>query len=38
LYIEHNPVRAGLVERAELWPYSSANPIHRDVLDREWWP
>jgi REP element-mobilizing transposase RayT len=23
-YIEHNPVSAGLVERAELWPWSSA--------------
>jgi REP element-mobilizing transposase RayT len=23
-YIERNPVKAGLVERAELWPWSSA--------------
>ena len=25
-YIERNPVRAGLVSRAEHWPWSSANP------------
>lgn len=36
-YIEHNPVRAGLVARAEEWKYSSA---HRDccgMLDRDWY-
>jgi REP element-mobilizing transposase RayT len=38
VYIEHNPVRAGLVTRAEFWQYSSANPQHRGMLDREWWP
>jgi putative transposase len=38
LYIEHNPVRAGLVEAAELWPYSSAYPANRNMLDRDWWP
>jgi len=24
-YIEHNPVNAGLVDVAELWPFSSAH-------------
>jgi putative transposase len=38
LYIEHNPVRAGLVQAAELWPYSSAFPANRNMLDRDWWP
>jgi putative transposase len=38
LYIEHNPVRAGLTLTAEEWPYSSANQQHRHMLDREWWP
>lgn len=38
LYIEHNPVRAGLVSAAESWPYSSAYPGNKLMLDREWWP
>jgi REP element-mobilizing transposase RayT len=38
LYIEHNPVRAGLVKLAEDWRYSSAFPANRAMLDREWWP
>lgn len=38
LYIEHNPVRAGLVQTAEEWPYSSASQQCRHMLDREWWP
>ena len=38
VYIEHNPVRAGLVTAAELWPYSSAFPTNQSMLDREWWP
>jgi putative transposase len=38
LYIEHNPVRAGLVAAADLLPYSSASPAHRGMLDRDWWP
>lgn len=38
LYIEHNPVRAGLAASAEFWPYSSANLANRCMLDREWWP
>lgn len=38
LYIEQNPVRAGLVTSAELWPYSSADPANQGMLDRDWWP
>jgi REP element-mobilizing transposase RayT len=38
LYIEHNPVRAGLVTAADLWPYSSAYAANRGMLDRDWWP
>jgi putative transposase len=38
LYIEQNPVRAGLVTSAELWPYSSAYPPNQSMLDRDWWP
>lgn len=38
VYIEHNPVRAGLVEHAEKWPYSSASPARKGLLDRDWWP
>jgi putative transposase len=38
LYIEHNPVRKGLVEAAELWPFSSAFAGNKHLLDREWWP
>ncbi|WP_197526646.1 REP-associated tyrosine transposase [Botrimarina colliarenosi] len=37
-YIEHNPVRAGLVEVAAEWRFSSASPLRQDMLDREWWP
>ena len=37
-YAEYNPVRAGLVERAEDWPYSSAHPECRCVLDLTWYP
>ncbi|HSC78118.1 MAG TPA: transposase, partial [Candidatus Acidoferrales bacterium] len=32
-YIRQNPVKAGLVERTEDWPYSSANPKFREHLD-----
>ncbi len=28
-YIEWNPVQAGLVERAEQWPWSSASPMYQ---------
>jgi REP element-mobilizing transposase RayT len=37
MYIEHNPVRAGLVTRADDWPFSSANPMQASLLDREWY-
>ena len=30
-YVEANPVRAGLVSRAELWPWSSLNERLRDA-------
>jgi REP element-mobilizing transposase RayT len=33
-YIEQNPVEAGLVETADLWPWSSAHPDFREKLDR----
>jgi putative transposase len=36
-YIEHNPVRATLVERASQWPYSSAHPLQERLLDRDWY-
>src|SRR5262249_28108812 len=36
-YIHHNPVRRGLVGRAEDWPYSSAHPSRRKLTDWEWW-
>ena len=38
LYIEHTPVRAGLATAADVWPYSSAFPSNRGMLDRDWWP
>lgn len=37
-YIEHNPVRKGLVKSAELWPCSSAFAANKYMLNREWWP
>ena len=36
-YIEHNPVRAGLVGLPENWPFSSAHPLHVTLLDRNWY-
>ena len=36
-YIEHNPVRAELVEKAEDWPYSSAHSSQARLLDRDWY-
>ncbi len=35
-YIEQNPVRKELAKRAEDWPYSSANPKLRRLLDLDW--
>lgn len=37
VYIEHNPVRAGFVEKAHDWPYSSACPGNAGLLDRDWY-
>jgi REP element-mobilizing transposase RayT len=37
-HIEHNPVRKGLVNSAEQWPYSSAYLDNKYLLDRDWWP
>jgi REP element-mobilizing transposase RayT len=36
-YIKFNPVRAGLVADASLWPYSSACPSNAVLLDRQWY-
>ena len=36
-YIHHNPVRKGLVGFPEEWPFSSAHPTRREMLDWEWW-
>jgi len=35
-YIHNNPVRAGLVGRAEDWPYSTAHPSLMSDIDRQW--
>ena len=35
-YIEENPIRAGLVEEARDWPYSSACGRWRNSVDRSW--
>ena len=37
-YIEHNPVRAGLVSTAADWSFSSASPLCKGMIDREWLP
>ena len=36
-YIEQNPVRAGLVDEATAWPYSSASESNVHLLDRAWY-
>jgi putative transposase len=36
-YLHQNPVRKGLVSRAEEWFFSSAHPSRRAVLDWDWW-
>jgi len=36
-YVENNPVRAGLVEKSEQWPYCSAHPSRASMLDRDWY-
>ena len=35
-YIHNNPVRKGYVERAEMWPFSTANPKWAHLIDWEW--
>jgi len=37
MYIEHNPVRSGLVPDAALWELSSAHPSAQQMLDRAWY-
>ena len=36
-FIEHNPVRAELVAKAEDWLFSSAHKSQRGLLDRDWY-
>jgi putative transposase len=36
-YIEHNPVRACFVAKAEDWLFSSANASQAHTLDRDWY-
>ncbi len=36
-YLEHNPVRAELVEKADGWPFSSAYASNSALLDRDWY-
>jgi len=33
-YIEHNPVKAGLVQSAQNWKWSSGWPGYRPLLDQ----
>jgi REP-associated tyrosine transposase len=36
-YAEHSPVRKELAANAEDWPFSSAHPERRSLLDWDWW-
>jgi REP element-mobilizing transposase RayT len=36
-YVHDNPVRKGLMAVPEEWPFSSAHPKHREMLDWDWW-
>jgi putative transposase len=36
-YVHHNPVRKCLSALPEEWPFSSAHPSHREMLDWDWW-
>jgi hypothetical protein len=36
VYVEENPVRAGLVNSSSDWRWSSANPKYRSCLTRPW--
>lgn len=35
-YVHNNPVKAGLVESAESWPYSTANEHYAGDIDWDW--
>ena len=35
-YIHHNPVKKGLVEEEESYPFSSANPKYKELLFEEY--
>jgi hypothetical protein len=36
-YVHDNPVRKGLRTLPEEWPFSSAHPSRRGMLDWDWW-
>ena len=36
-YVHDNPVRKGLIASPEEWPFSSAHPSRRGMLDWDWW-
>jgi putative transposase len=36
-YVHDNPVRKGLIAVPEEWPFSSAYPSRRAMLDWDWW-
>ena len=36
-YVRDNPVRKGLIAVPEEWPFSSAHPSRRGMLDWDWW-
>jgi REP element-mobilizing transposase RayT len=36
-YVHDNPVRKGLIALPEQWPFSSAHPDRRGMLDWDWW-
>jgi putative transposase len=36
-YVHDNPVRKGLSALPEEWPFSSAHPSRRGMLDWDWW-
>ena len=35
-YVHSNPVKAGLIEKMELWPYSTAHPQYSHLIDVDW--
>ncbi len=36
-YVHDNPIRKGLIVLPEEWPFSSAHPGRRGMLDWDWW-